>query len=409
MKKILFLLLIILLPAASVIAADFSLLTNQYFAYEKQGEDEAGFEYQANFLPGFSHIFNESCEIYISAAVMLGWKKEFKWSPELLRTEFTWMNDSSVFRLGRVNYSDPLGIVASGLFDGLQFSHSSKAGTFSIGAWYTGFLYKKTSYIVMNENDLMSFNVPFNHEEFADTYFSPRRLFASFDWRHPSIADLFQLSAAVTAQFDLPQKNQDKDAEKYHSQYFTIKAVFPVRAFDFEFGGSIEISQKTAPETDIKNDIALAGIINIFFKLPAKFDSSLSLTSRFSTGNTDNIKAFTPLSNRFYGDIFKMRMPGSSLISLNYTARFIPEFGMSFGASHFLRHDTESYKAYPLENESTKKRSLGTEFFARLVWSPFTDLQFNLGGGVFLPVLGNAAPKEKPLWLAELTIAFAIF
>ena len=415
MKKYLFIALIFLLPFAAVSAAEFSLLTSQYFAAEKQGENDTGFEYQANILPGFAHIFNESCDVYLSAGITLGWKEEFKWTPELLRTEFSWQNSSMSFRLGRINYSDPLGLIASGLFDGLQFSHSSIAGTFSIGAWYTGFLYKKTSYIVMNERDLVSFNVPFNPEKFSDTYFASRRLLASLDWWHPSIAGLFQLRAAVTAQFDLPNAEKNSKTEKYNSQYYTVKAVIPVKNIDIELGGSVETSQYTA--SDAKVNAALAGIANVFFKIPTKFSSSISLTSRFATGSKEKIKAFTPITNRFYGDIHKMRMPGSSLLGLSYTARFTPEFGMSFGASHFLRHDNTSYLGYPFktdENNVIKKeykngRSIGTEFTTRLVWSPFTDLQFNLGGGVFLPVLGNAAAKEKPLWVAELTLVFALF
>ncbi|MCL2210545.1 MAG: hypothetical protein FWB95_01335 [Treponema sp.] len=408
MKKYLLLSLIIILPAA-INAADFSLLTNQYIAVEKKGEGELSFEYQANILPGFGHIFNDSCDIYLSVGITLGWKNEFTWVPELLRTEFTWLNNNMVLRFGRINYSDPLGLIASGLFDGLQFSHTSMAGTFSIGAWYTGFLYKKTSYIVMNDRDLTAFNIPFNHKKFMDTYFSSRRLLMSLDWRHPSIADLFQLNAVVTAQIDLPKTEPDAKTEKFHSQYYTLKAVVPIKSIDIELGGSLETSQNIKPDVNTENGIALAGIINIFYKLPVKFSSSISLTGRFATGEADNLSAFIPLSNKFYGNIFKIRMPGSSLISLGYTARFVPEFGMSFTVSHFLRHDLVSYTAYPLETESTKKRSLGTEFAAKFVWSPFSDLQFNLGGGVFLPVLGNAAPNAKPLWLCEFTLAFAIY
>jgi len=413
MKKIIFIILMIILPFAAG-AADFSVLTSQYFAADKQGEDEPGFEYQLNILPGFAHIINDSCDFYISAGISLDWKNDqensFSWVPELMRTEFTWMNSNMVFRFGRINYNDPLGLIASGLFDGLQFSHSSAAGDFSIGAWYTGFLYKKTSYIVMDKQDLASFNIAYDPENFTDTYFAPRRLLISLDWEHPSIAYLFQLKAAVTAQIDLSE-----DAEKYHSQYYTFKSIIPIKNFDIELGGSLETSQDSTADTE--TGIALAGQFNILYKIPSKFNSSLSLTSRFASGNRGLTKAFIPMSNRFYGDVHKMRMPGSSLLGLNYTARFTPEFGISLGASHFLRHDNTSYLGYPFETDENNAlikehkngRSIGTEFSARLVWSLFSDLQLNIGGGVFLPVLGDAAPGVKPLYLAEITLAFALF
>jgi len=425
----LFVLLILFLFPFSAGAVDFFLLTNNFFAFEKQGEDKTSYEYQSNLLVGIEYFFNDSWDIYLSAGYTFGWKGISAYVPERLRTEyttalsnvpelqraeFTWLNSDMVLRFGRINYSDPLGIIASGLFDGFQYSHSSIAGTFSIGAWYTGFLYKKTSYIVMNDNDLTAFNKTLDYEDFIDTYFASRRLLMSLDWHHPSIAELFQLSAAVTAQLDLPK---DIETEKFHSQYISIKAIVPFKSFDFELGGILETSQKIASDVDAENGIALAGIINIFYKLPTKFSSSLSLSGRFATGSRNNLKAFVPLSNRFYGDIFKIRMPGSSLINLNYTVLFTPKIGMSFGVSHFLRHDLESYTAYPLKTDENKilmedhknGRSLGTEFYTRFVWNTSSDSQINLGGGVFLPVLGNAAPNTKPLWLAEITMFFAAF
>jgi len=443
MKKnylLLILLLLFMFPSAAG-AVDFFLITNQSFSVEEQGREKTSYEYLSNLLVGIEYYFNDFWDLYLSAGFTFGWKgispypiehsrnelsKELTYVPELLRTEFTRLNKNMVFRFGRINYSDPLGIIASGLFDGFQFSHSSIAGNFSIGAWYTGFLYKKTSYIVMNDRDLIEFNKTLDYGNFVDTYFSPRRLLMSLDWYHPSIADFFKLSAAVTAQIDFPKnaKQDDKQEassnitnEKFHSQYLTLKAIIPIKSFDFELGGSIETSQKILPDVNTENGIALAGIVNIFYKIPTKFDSSLSLTSRFATGDKNNVNAFIPLSNRFYGDIFKTRMSGSSLISLAYTARFITDIGMTFGVSHFLRHDLVSYTAYPFKTDDNKSlkdeyrsgRSMGTEIFTKFVWNTAIDSQIILGGGVFLPVLGNAAKNAKPLWSVEIAMVFAAF
>jgi hypothetical protein len=72
-----------------------------------------------------------------------------------------------------------------------------------------------------------------------------------------------------------------------------------------------------------------------------------------------------------------------------------------------VRNDLITY-----ENPGLKEDGyfIGAEFFAQLVWSPFSDLQFNLGGGVFVPSMGDAWVKnEKPQWKIEINAVLAIF
>jgi len=416
MKKIFITLLLILqtmfvFPFISG-AADFSFAINQYAGIDGQGKEkkDINFDYQANFIPGFSHYFNDSCEIFLSAGIMLGWEEKFKWVPELLRAEFSWHKNNLGIRVGRINYADPIGIIASGLFDGMSFSYTSMIGTISLGAWYTGLLYKKTANISMNSRDYNSYVTPFDYNDFKNTYFASRRLLASFDWEHPSIGNFMRLKAAVTAQVDLSPKNE----EKYHSQYFTFKAVIPIKLFDFEFGGSVGLAQKKGA-ADAKPDnketgVSLLGNFGVLCRLPSVYNSYISLTGSYLSGKMDNLMVFKPLSNKSYGNILKIKLLGISLLSLDYTAQFIPAIGFGVGASLFIRNDLDTFKAYPVNAENNEGNFLGTEFYTRLVWSPFTDLQFNLGGGIFLPALGNAAaPKEKPLWLAEISINFALY
>jgi len=42
------------------------------------------------------------------------------------------------------------------------------------------------------------------------------------------------------------------------------------------------------------------------------------------------------------------------------------------------------------------------------LWSPASDLQINLGGGIFLPSLGNVAPNEKNFWRIEINAIFSL-
>jgi len=423
---LMFLCALFLLPSF-LSAADFFLTTNQYAGIDPK-EDKTNFEYQANILPAFSHFFNDSSEIFLSAGVKLGCKEEltkenFRWVPEILRAEFSWQQNNVGIRAGRFNYTDISGIIASGLFDGLSFSYTSMAGTISLGAWYTGLLYKETANIIMNDTDLKAYNIPVDYDDFSNTYFASRRLLASLDWEHPSIGNFMELKAAVTAQFDL----SDPDEEKYHSQYITLKAIIPVNRFDFEFGGSLGISQKRiaietdqeTPETD--TGIALAGNFSAIWRIPSSFNSHISLTGCYLSGNLEQLKAFIPLSNRSYGDILKLRLPGISLLSLGYSAQVHSTLGIGFGATHFIRNDLSTFKVDDdskifkqesvLKNPGleTEGNSLGTEFFARIAWKPLSDLQLSMGGGIFLPSLGNMAPDKNPLWLAELSVTFVLY
>jgi hypothetical protein len=400
--RILLILPLLFLPAV-LGAADFSLITNQYSEASNLETGESKFvEYRLDFLPAISFLIGDTGDFTLSAKISLDWQDEFIWTPELQRTEFSYRWGNVGFRAGRMNYSDPLGFIVSGLFDGVQFEHNSKAGTFSLGVWYTGFLYKKISYIVMKQEEQTAFAVPVDLSD-MDTYFASRRLLASLDWENLSIADFLQLSAAITAQFDL----SDADEEKYNSQYVTLKATIPVKSFSFEMGGSLEIA-----EVDEKDpDIALAGDLGIYWKLPSTFNSRLSLTGRFNSGHTKGkIKEFIPFTNRLYGDILKVKLPGITILGMNYSALFVPSFGISLNASHFMRNDFVTCKVYPIDVDNDNYgTSLGTEFFAQLVWSPLSDFQVSLGGGAFFPSLGNVAPDDSPQWRAELSVIIALF
>jgi len=400
--------LLLLLPV-SLGAFDFGLVANLYGEYgskettEENAAAENALIWQADILPRLSFLIGESGEFLLSAGFTFGYENELYYVPELLQTELTLRFGRSGIRAGRVPYADPLSFIASGLFDGLQFYHNSKAGIFNAGAWYTGLLYKKTAYITMTQKDQDRYDSSLNYGDFFNTYFAPPRLLASLDWEHPSIAERFSLKAAVTGQIDLCDGE-----EKYHSQYLTVKAGIPVQSFLFELGGSVQAAQ-TAAADDMNFNIAFAWNLGIFWTLPVRFNSRLALTGTFAGGMADDlIHAFVPITTKTFGTILEAKLPGLSVIELNYSARLAETFGMGLEALCFVRNDLGTYTGYPLDGEDKEGYILGTEFFARLVWSPVSDLQFNLGGGAFLPSLGNVSDKN-PLWRVELSAIIALF
>jgi len=391
----------------SLSAFDFGLITNQYFGFGNRGTDEDVFTYQSDILPRISFLIGDNAEFFMSAGFTLGYENELYYVPELLRTEFFMRFDFGRIRAGRIFYADPLSFIADGLFDGLQFSHYSAAGTFSVGAWYTGLLYKKNARITITEKEQEAYDAVLDYGDFIDTYFAPPRLLAAVDWEHPSVGELLRLKGSVIGQFDLSGEDV-----KFHSQYLVLKAGVPVKNFLFELGGSLQTSQSAVPEEDGDNRFALAFAWNagVFWTLPTSFNSRLSLTGNFAGGRTDDlIRAFVPVTTESFGNILDAKLSGLTVIGLNYTARFIESLGAGLDVSCFVRNDLGTYKGYPLvEEDDDENYYLGTEVFARLVWSPFSDLQLNLGGGVFLPS-PQTAPDGNAMWRVELTAIIAVF
>jgi hypothetical protein len=400
----------------SLNAADFGLLLGQYAEVNTEGSREAvpspgGFEYQASLLPHFSLLLNNSSELYLSAALFLNVENKVYGVFDLLRTEYSYHSGNWRIRAGRIHYTDPMDFVATGLFDGARFTYNATVGNFGIGAWYTGLLYKKNANITMTAADQASWDTPLDYGNFSNTYFASRRFLASVDWEHPSIAELLQLKAAITIQADLSGRD-----EKYHSQYLILKAAIPYKSFSFELGGSLEIAEFippasiTGPADDKDFKIAFAWDMGVFWTLPTKFDSRLSATGLFAGGNTYGIVgAFVPVSGHLYGNVIQAKLSAISILSLDYTARFIKPLGISFSASHFVRNDLGTYMAWPINYADNTGHFLGTELFLGLDWNPFSDIQLSLGGGVFLPVLGNVNPSEKPKWHAELTAVIVLY
>ena len=99
-------------------------------------------------------------------------------------------------------------------------------------------------------------------------------------------------------------------------------------------------------------------------------------------------------------------MSALTIISADYSIRILESLGASVHASYFMRNDY-TLNRYPVEPGS-KGYLLGPEISARFIWSPFSDLQFNLAGGAFFPSLGNTGQDEKVRWIAELTATIAI-
>jgi len=396
--------ILIALPYSHLKAWDWGLLLDQTAGLESVagGEVIDGFSYSGTFIPWFQSPLGESGKLYISAGTTFEYNngKPF-FIPELLRTELSFrFGNNRELKAGRILYNDPLGFIASGLFDGARLSLDTGLGTMGFGLWYTGLLYKKNVQITMTGYDLAAFNEDLDYSNFMDTYFSSRRLMAAVDWDIPDLREWLRLKMALIAQFDLNGRD-----EKYHSQYLAARASMPYNNFIFDLGGSLELAEITGAVQKFK--IGLAGELGIAWMLPTSIKDRLSFTARLSSGvlNDDSaFAAFVPITTALQGDVLNAKLSGLSMLRLNYSVLLHETLSFSLASSYFILNDLATYKGLPAGRDG---HLLGNEFSGSLIWSPLSDLRLTLGGGVFLPAMGNAGGDT--IWRINMNAVLVIF
>ena len=389
--------LLVLICGASVWAADFGLVLDQS-AGISGFESDSNFDYTGGLLPRVSGLAGENGEYYVSAGFYLKYKiEEFSFVPELLRTDINFRFNNIYFRLGRMYYQDPMALITDGLFDGAIVGYNTPVGLFSLGAWYTGLLFKDRANITMTVSDYEKTAAVLDYSDFAETYFAPKKFIAALGWEHPALGERFRTRLSALGQFDL-------GSEKLNTQYFVGKITLPITSAFFDVGGAFELK-----EYDGNTATGFAAELGLSWFTPIPVSDRLLLRGRYASGSTSAMGAFLPVTTVEQGTLLKAKLSGLSVITLDYSARLARPVGLSLAANYFIRNDTKTYISYPVSEGDGDGNMLGGEFFAWLLWSPFSDLRVNLGGGVFLPSMGNVAPDAASLWRLELNVILALF
>ena len=397
--KIFVFLILFFISCFSLTAWDFGILVEQNIETNSNtSSDSIGFNYSGIFIPYYSSLLGENGEFYISAGFNYN-TDPFNYIPELLRTEFTMRFGAAELKLGRIPYRDPLGMVAEGLFDGAQFSYDTLLGTLSAGAWYTGFLYKKSAAIEMTYNELQHNYRDVDYDNFYDTYFAPRRMFSSLRWEHPSLGGLLNAKLDILGQFDL-------SGADLNTQYFSARLAMPSRIVVLDLGGVFGLAQN---EEDF--GVFFAADTGLTFMFPTVLENHITLRGRFSSGVIQDsiIGSFLPLTTIQYGELLKAKLSALSVLSFNYRSRFNRILFADLGASYFVRSDLGTYKEYPVIGIDSNGYFLGAEVYAGTFWALSSEIQMKLGGGMFLPSLGDAAPDADMLWRVELNFLISLF
>jgi len=376
-----FMLLFLCFYPSTLFAVDVGFVLDQKAEYSGM-DDDTVFDYTGVAIPRISGLVGDSGDFYVSAGLNF-MNNPWSFTPELLRTDFNWRSGGVDFTVGRMAYDDPLGYIASGLFDGGRVTFETDIGSFSVGAWYTGLLYKKRVNIEMTDNEYAAGNTDLDYDDFANSYFAPRRMLAAVDWEHNGLWEFAIARFSLLSQFDLTE-------EKVNSQYLAGKIIIPYKAFSFNMGGCFELI-----EANDKTGSAYAVEASAAWRNPVHY---LSLGAKYASGESGAQAAFLPLTTNTQGHIFEPKLSGMAIIALDYTARL---------------HETFSAGLYPayyiLTDSGDGGKALGGEIYAALYYSPMPDMGIILGGGAFLPSLGNAAPDGKTYWRVKLNVVLSLF
>ena len=138
-RRLLLCYLLFILCSLPLLAFDFGLILDQNADVGGFGNDSS-FTYSGILTPRFSAMIGDNADLYISAGFEASYNERWVFVPELLRSELLVFSGPFDFVFGRMYYSEPLGFISEGLFDGTRIFHHSEAGTFRFGVWYTRLL-----------------------------------------------------------------------------------------------------------------------------------------------------------------------------------------------------------------------------------------------------------------------------
>jgi hypothetical protein len=402
MKKRLATVLIFFITAAAF-SADFGLTLGTEGEYAG-GLAAEGFSFTGNLSPWFSAAPAETINVYVSGKMTFEYgesqEPQGSYFFEVERTEMNLRPVPGFFlTLGRLRFQDNAGLVASGLFDGAEGSLNLGVCRLSLGAFYTGLLYKETAKIIMTPSDLERYGKPLDTEG-LEGYFASRRVLLALTGEFPDLMPWAGLTAQVIAQFDI------NDASDFlNSQYLEFRFAGELADSLYgNLGGAGELAQ--GPDEGWGSMAAFTGVD---WELPGAFQDLFSAEFLWTAGRADNtIRAFTPVSGKNAGRVFDAGIGALMRTGLSYHARPLSDFSFEVGAAYFIRADLETLGDPDLDGDSSS-RLLGGEVYGSLVWAPDPAFRLSAECGAFFPGLGGAYREDAPVkWKANLGLIVSL-
>jgi hypothetical protein len=389
--------------ASTAFAADFGLVLGTEGEYADNLNPD-GFSLTSTASPLFSAVFTETLNLYVSGKMTFEYEEKaeppqsYVFEPE--RTELNLHPASALYLgLGRQRFGDPAGLIASGLFDGAAGSLNLGLCRLSLGAYYTGLLYKETANILLTPGDRERYEKPLDSSG-LEGYFASRRVLLALTAEFPDLTSRTSLSAQALAQFDL-----NGDTENLNTQYLELRvAAEPLDPLHLSLGGIGELLQA---QDELWG--SMAAFTGADWELPGTVTDMLSAEFLWTSGrNGEHIQAFTPVSGRNAGRIFDGGTGALIKAALSYRLRPLNSVSLEAGTAYFIRTDLETLGDSELDEDSDS-RLLGGELYGSLLWAPDPAFRFNAGGGAFFPKWGEAYREDAPVkWKVNMGVIVSL-
>jgi hypothetical protein len=273
----------------------------------------------------------------------------------------------------------------TGAFDGIDVLAGVGSCTLGGGVYYTGLLYRETAEILVTPGDPVDYGRDLDYGDFADSYFSPRRVLAVLQGEFPGFpSGRGTFRAAALGQFDVSAA-----PERLNSQYLLLRYSLELsRGFDVQAVGAASLV-----EWQGRLRGAFAGSLQAGWAPPSGPADRLSLAFRGASGEGRTAPYF-PVTSAAQGFVLEPRLSGMMTLRGAYELRLLPSLSAEAGFRYFVRTDLVTFVDADLRGDS---RLLGGEFSGSLRWVPLSDLSFTVNGGVFLPQTGEAFRDGAPV------------
>ena len=384
MKRIL-LPLLLFCTAVFAFSIDFGVLVDQQFEMNNTTAD-----YNPILIPWFSWNTDNGVSLYLSGLLSLQYNKFKDGSgssldlfPEFSRFSLSYRHAGFYAAAGRIAYTDAMGMIASGLFDGSKIEANIPVGTISAAALYTGFLYKKTAEINMTADDIAANSMPWNISDFG-SYYASKRLLTSLRLDLP-LAEYNTITFEALTQIDLNNRE-----DSLNSQYTAVMAeLYPQGKSGFIFGLLFEAMENRKGEFNA----AFGAMFRYKTDVPGFLNDGFNVTMKFTSGSWGKtFTAFTPVTSHSQAKFLPLSISGLGMFSTDYTVLFHRTLKAEASFSYYMR----TYK-----DPELKGVFYGGEVWGSIVWQPFSELRLLFEGGAFFPNMGNIFSGTDTLWKAR--------
>jgi hypothetical protein len=391
-----------LLISAAAFSVDFGLILGGEGEYAGDLNPE-GFSFAGSLSPWFSGVVTERINFHVSGKLTYQYAKgepQNSFFFELERTELSLRPGFGIYAtLGRQQFQDASGLVASGLFDGAGGTVNLGLCRLSLGAFYTGLLYKEAANIRLTAGDVEAYQKPLDAPNLAG-YFASRRALLALTGEFPDLTPRTSLTVQGLAQFDLNDRPDTLD-----THYLAVRfALEPADSWHVTLGGVGMLAWNTE---EAKGNAAFFASAD--WEVPGALTDLLSAELLWTGGKGGaEGRSYTPVTGKAPGKIFDAGLPALTSLSLLYRLRPLTEVSFEAGTAYFIRTDLETLGDPELDG-SSDSRLLGGELSGALVWAPDPALRLSAGAGAFFPQWGKAfSENAQTRWKINLGLLVSL-